>query len=824
MESYLRKYQKYNIQCKDFIKYGKVLYKKNKDKLGNTFLIDDNYLKNLYYQILKKLYNLTLENLYEYSNKLDNEENFCRNIVIKQLISKDKKIIHHKAIIFFSDFDIKRLIVSEHLLIDGTFVFPYTYMQTIIIMYYDIITSKMIPGIFIITNNKTEEGYRDSFLYIKYYINKLIKNEKKNLKFKTFTTDFEKALFNAFNVIFNQNKDIKHVGCYFHYIQNNRKFLQKKGFTSKEFKDLYDTVLNMVKELPFKNIKKKDFMNYIYEKTKQYNNYLEEFYLYFEENWKPFFDNDTLKLNEISIKFRTNNSLEIFNKKLKQYFHYKTPIYMGLFIDILIEEVKDHEILIIELNKKPFKELANTKIKGLSSKKEIEPKERYYEEIFQEIVVSVDINENIKENTFIDIMNNDKILNNEIKRQNNKKVVNNESDSELSFENIFDVKEKVVYDPINKNYIGIKDNDSSNYKNRYSEDIKDKDKNIENIHSYDLDIITKSLIGMGNIDNTCYLNSSMQILLHYRNFIIEISSTKYSNKNIITNAFKNLILEFYKIQKNIINNKITEANEYFITPFEFREIFAKKHLMFTAGQQDAIEFIRILLEDLSSENNLNVKPFKYVEIDTFNKTKIQLSNEFNNLFKKKENSFIIDLFYIQQINSFKCKCGFTSYSFEKYLDIPLLIPYEKECDLKELLKYNLKSSTSLWEKPCESCKSICEHIKEIKFNILKDVLIISLQRINKFLNKKNLTLVNYEEILDMTEFCDETINDGSLRYVLFSIIYHYGNIYEGHYISVIKIGEFWYEFNDSIVNKINILNLKSDSACVFFYKRTVKDN
>ena len=85
---------------------------------------------------------------------------------------------------------------------------------------------------------------------------------------------------------------------------------------------------------------------YIYESTSQYSNYLEEFYIYFKENWKPFFDNDTLKLNEISIKFRTNHSLEIFIKKLKCYFHYKTPIYIGLFIDILIKEVKDHKILI----------------------------------------------------------------------------------------------------------------------------------------------------------------------------------------------------------------------------------------------------------------------------------------------------------------------------------------------------------------------------------------------------------------------------------------------------------------------------------------------
>ena len=45
-------------------------------------------------------------------------------------------------------------------------------MQTIIIIYYDVIIEKMILGIFIIINNKTQEGYKDSFTYIKEYINK----------------------------------------------------------------------------------------------------------------------------------------------------------------------------------------------------------------------------------------------------------------------------------------------------------------------------------------------------------------------------------------------------------------------------------------------------------------------------------------------------------------------------------------------------------------------------------------------------------------------------------------------------------------------------
>ena len=100
-------------------------------------------------------------------------------------------------------------------------------MQKIIFMYYDNITDKMIPGIFIIINNKAYEGYVDCFNFIKNYIYRLNNNEEK-LNFKTFTTDFEIALYNAFNFVFNKNKNIRHIGCYFHFLQNIRKFLQKK--------------------------------------------------------------------------------------------------------------------------------------------------------------------------------------------------------------------------------------------------------------------------------------------------------------------------------------------------------------------------------------------------------------------------------------------------------------------------------------------------------------------------------------------------------------------------------------------------------------------
>ena len=245
-------------------------------------------------------------------------------------------------------------------------------------------------------------------------------------------------------------------------------------------------------------------------------------------------------------------------------------------------------------------------------------------------------------------------------------------------------------------------------------------------------------------------------------------------------------------------------------------------MIYKYGQHDSIEFMRILLNDIHKENNINDTPIPYQELDDTNKTKQQLSEEYHNYFLNRENSFIVDLFYIQQINTFICKCGYNTYSFEKYLDIPLLIPNNRdENNIYDLLKEYIKIFKIKWEKPCINCKKSCEHSKIIKFNKLGDIIIISIQRINKFLNKKNECIIHFSEDLNMKEFCDETINTNDLNFKLFGIINHIGSIEYGHYFSTIKIDSNWYEFNDSVVRKIPKLDPCNKSVCVLFYTKSL---
>ena len=62
----------------------------NENKLNAYFKINDIYLKNIYYKIKKNMLHINLEDIYEYS-KFNADKNFCRAIVIKQLVTKEKK-------------------------------------------------------------------------------------------------------------------------------------------------------------------------------------------------------------------------------------------------------------------------------------------------------------------------------------------------------------------------------------------------------------------------------------------------------------------------------------------------------------------------------------------------------------------------------------------------------------------------------------------------------------------------------------------------------------------------------------------------------------
>ena len=272
-------------------------------------------------------------------------------------------------------------------------------------------------------------------------------------------------------------------------------------------------------------------------------------------------------------------------------------------------------------------------------------------------------------------------------------------------------------------------------------------------------------IGMINLGNTCYINSCLQVLIHCPNFIYKFFEKFKTIKKEEAPISKN----FYDICYAIVNTLNTQ--EKYIDISNFKNEFGRKHPIYgDYNPNDSQEFCRFFLEDLSSElNEVKTKAIyrEYTENDQ--KSKKEQDKDFDNKFKEREKSIITDIFYSQIVTSFTCECKSKSYSFQKILDFPLLLPEnEQSVDIIDLFKTYFQPETIDYEKKCEKCQKVIKRKKEMKISRPPEILILSLQRIDQKTQNKNECVVTFPQNLDMKDFIDSECGfDKECGYILF---------------------------------------------------------
>ena len=152
--------------------------------------------------------------------------------------------------------------------------------------------------------------------------------------------------------------------------------------------------------------------------------------------------------------------------------------------------------------------------------------------------------------------------------------------------------------------------------------------------------LATSTLGFKNIGDTCYMNTAIQILIHLKNFMQKIADLDINDKNTLTESFLQLMRDIYELINLSENNPLAKNSILFYSPIYFKHRFTNKYVLFCNWQHDSKEFTRLFLKELIEENNNVQERSPYYEIDNENKTKFEISQEYNKFFKSREHAFI----------------------------------------------------------------------------------------------------------------------------------------------------------------------------------------
>ena len=232
----------------------------------------------------------------------------------------------------------------------------------------------------------------------------------------------------------------------------------------------------------------------------------------------------------------------------------------------------------------------------------------------------------------------------------------------------------------------------------------------------------KGRVGLINMGNTCYLNSSLQCLSNTEILTKYFLSGDYS-KEINNGNLDSSKGEIAKAYYNLINMMWKEKHKA-IPPQEFRHVFCKKEVFFQNSEQhDSQEFLFALLNDLHDDlNRVTNKKYEEMQEKQKGETDLEASNRYWEYHKSRENSIIVDLFQGQYKSIIRClTCGNESISFDTYMNLQLPIPEKK---MQNQIKFFLSNG-----------KIIYISIKLNDYIEIKDLVLRALQYIdyNKYM-------------------------------------------------------------------------------------------
>ena len=192
-----------------------------------------------------------------------------------------------------------------------------------------------------------------------------------------------------------------------------------------------------------------------------------------------------------------------------------------------------------------------------------------------------------------------------------------------------------------------------------------------------------SNVGLANLGNSCYMNSSLQCLFAIKeltNYFLYYFKDEYINKENILGTGGALAFGYINLLLTINNT----TNNSYISPNEFKVTLGLCSKKYEGNdQEDAHEFLNYLLDMIHEDlNKVKNKTNNNIILNSSNKSDEEKSLiEWNN-FLMRNQSLLVDLFYGQYKSCVICpQCNYKSINFNSFLSLELPINQNKNYNL-----------------------------------------------------------------------------------------------------------------------------------------------
>ena len=442
-----------------------------------------------------------------------------------------------------------------------------------------------------------------------------------------------------------------------------------------------------------------------------------------------------------------------------------------------------------------------------------------------------------------------KMMNDQIIFNNNQQIMlNNMNFMNQMLQNSFQMNNNLCLNNISQNINSNINLNNQSFQNNNNNSLIQNSENIINYNDFiqkNVNFFFKSILnkdnekeyfsktGLHNVGLTCYMNSTLQCLLHVpelTSFFINLYNkfVKENNKIIQKTETKGGISSEYNlIIKEIFKSKDKKSKA--ISPKSFNDLISHLNPQFSKYESnDAKDLIIYLLQEMHEELNY----FGLKNLDNIPKcNQLSEADSFNFFFKinsKLNFSIISYLFWgiVKQMTICKsCNNKLYNFQYYQYLSFPLYKYSHKKFNLYNGLKDYITEETLCGDNQfyCQICKGLKDASIYSKIYYTSPYLLINFDYgKNKIYVPKGF---NFGEIICLNnQFL--SINTADTNYQLIAVSSHIGSSGNtGHYITFCKdtTSENWYKYNDSSVSICSFEDTKSYSPYLLLYKKEVNN-